>query len=363
MTGARGLTKRYNLRHRPPDHLQTTPPVAAVANENQHDSADDTAEADSAHVGYDNDSVLTSEADIKSLRKLGHVSHAETGTEDLQKTAPAASNGNHHGNNNDSTEANSTSINKSKRVHMSKDTQKKRRNIFRFGDLPAELRNEIYRLSLTASGPITLRERLWPHSDRNAVAHYPKLGFTTNLLLINKATYAEAGPILYNNHFYFSESKAFFIFFASLSVTAKSWIQELTLELWKFETPDIFPVILAIDDEEEMAKDNRTYFLPAFTVMVGTKNLKHLHFNFRDVNYDDFDMNQFVINMYGTNHFWLEAMRRERGSYEAVVELIGLKIMAGSYYDDYTPADWDNSADASRTSEVREKLLQKLHQG
>lgn len=376
MTGAGGPSKRYNLRSRRRDaatdaeHLQTTAPAAVTAvttvtaNENQRDNADDTTEADSAHVGCDNDPALTSEADIKPLRKLANISHAETGTEYLQKTAPAATNSNHLGNSGGATEANSTSIVKSKHI------QRNRRNIFRFTDLPAEIRNEIYNLSLKTGLPIALRVfKSYTNGEHGVMqtlySGSRETGLTPNLLLLNKATYVEAGAILYGNHFCFHSPKALFVFLSSLSPTPKAWLHELTFSYWTG------PPVMSFDPNHDRDVIERAFLLPAFTALNGAANLKNLHleFSIETIKKQQWTPRRTAMILYSFMHFWLHALSKEKSSISRAVELIDIKIVDLTYDSFRTRYDlcslwrcpgYAKHADKSvlRTSMLREHLMQ-----
>ncbi|KAL0257554.1 hypothetical protein SLS55_008368 [Diplodia seriata] len=73
------------------------------------------------------------------------------------------------------------------------------RNIFRWADLPGELKNLIYKHALTTPAPIDAHKRI------SLFDKPPTLNLVPALLLLNKQTYAEAAPILYGeNKFVFT---------------------------------------------------------------------------------------------------------------------------------------------------------------
>ncbi|KAL1616601.1 hypothetical protein SLS54_008336 [Diplodia seriata] len=142
------------------------------------------------------------------------------------------------------------------------------RNIFRWADLPAELRNKIYELTLTATAPIAIEAVKIPGSDSLRLQHqrpeeppfrpghllrrgtkflgdvpaYNRhltyhsaptytLSLAPALLLLNKTTYLEAGPILHANHLHFAQPVAFAVYIDRLSPRARAWLKEVTLGL------------------------------------------------------------------------------------------------------------------------------------
>ncbi|KAF4536381.1 Short-chain dehydrogenase reductase sdr protein [Lasiodiplodia theobromae] len=273
MTGARELTKRYNLRPRPPD--------------------------------------------------------AATDAEHLQTTAPAATNGNHHSNNGGATEANSTD------AHMSKHIQRNKRNIFRFADLPAEIRNEIYNLSLKTDFPIAL---------------------CTFDSLIN-------GEHKLRQKIYSDGPKALFVFLSSHSSTPKGWLQELTFSYWA-SSPPYFHGFPPYDQGTE----GRAFLLPALTALNGAANLKnfHLEFSIERIQNQYWTSRRTAMRLYSFMHFWLHALSKEKSSISRAVELIDVKIVDLSY-DEFKARDdqWSfpgyaKHVDKSglRTSMLREHLVQ-----
>lgn len=256
-----------------------------------------------------------------------------------------------------------------------------KRNIFRFMDLPAELRNRIYDLSLTTSATI----ELVPTQDangRNIVrresffykppcrqTYYPTLGLIPSLLLVNKAIYAEGVFILYANKLSFNNLKGLFIFIISLSAMAKSWVQDLTLKVvqygnWLFG---------AKDPENPAHPEYKSCDVVLATLMtlIGVPNLKHLHLRltvgiddlaFWDMDSDgDFDglwkMDDFVNLLFPLAHMWLDALSIKKGSQEKAVEVIDIEIN-----DVYWP-DSHHTPGFSRgnwTPELRKGLLRKL---
>lgn len=277
-------------------------------------------------------------------------------------TAHAVANDNQEDNTHDLITAIPAHVGNRKRV------SRQNRNIFRFGDLPGELRNRIYHLCLAADATIYLTlwydkiERHRVRQSHDYLGANPVL-LIPNLLRVNKAIYAEGGPILYANKFHFHESKCLFVFFANMSVTAKSWVQELTLKL---KDPDEH---WGLSDEGLCAHGDHApgagILLPAFTTLIEAPNLKqlHLHLYLSVGESRRWRLDTVATTLFSLSHLWLEARTRQKGSREEAVKPIDFEIVvedisectnseSESSRDDYDK-DWT-------TSELRKELVQKL---
>lgn len=202
----------------------------------------------------------------------------------------------------------------------------KERHIFRFADLPAEIRNQIYELSLTTEQvalTLDLRKRKFVVVlDED----YP-LGLNPNLLLINKATYFESRPILYANKFYLADPDTLFTFLNGLSATSKSLIRDITFD---FENPPFW------NARKDFEYEYLHYLRPGFTALIGTTNLKRLHLHFDAKSYErymgeeaDSDMEYkegFPLKFYEDAYLWLEELVRQKGSKEEAVEMIDISL-------------------------------------
>lgn len=277
-------------------------------------------------------------------------------------TAHAVANNNQEDNTHDPITAIPAHVGNRKRVI------RQNRNIFRFGDLPGELRNRIYHLCLAADATIYLT--LWyGKMERHEVRQshrYPGANsvlLIPNLLRVNKAIYAEGGPILYANKFHFDRSNCLFVFFANMSVTAKSWFQELTLKL---KNPDEFWGLSEPEGVCAYGDDPRAgILLPAFTTLIEAPNLKQLHLHLY-LSVDEcryWRFNPFAARLFSSSHLWLEARTRQKGSREEAVELIDFQIVVediSKYRDSKRESSEDDYDEDWIASELRKELVQKL---
>lgn len=199
----------------------------------------------------------------------------------------------------------------------------KERHIFRFADLPAEIRNQIYKLSLTTDEQVhlTLDQNGKRHMvvldevyDYSQQCYKPASGLNPNLLLINKATYFEGGPILYGNKFYINYPMTLYIFLTYLSATSKSWIQDLTFD---FESPPTDQNVRKAEGFEYLH-----LLLPAFIALIGTTDLKHLHLQFEAEWYTGKEADDFPEKFYEDAYIWLEELVRQKGSKEMAVGIL-----------------------------------------
>ncbi|KAK0642502.1 hypothetical protein DIS24_g8975 [Lasiodiplodia hormozganensis] len=214
---------------------------------------------------------------------------------------------------------------------------------FRFADLPAEIRNEIYKLTLTTDEQVHLT--LCQRKSRSTVVldRDYALGLNPKFLLVNKAIYFEGRPILYENKFYFAGPNTLFTFLSSLSPTFKSWIRDITFD---FENPPFW------NARKDFEYEYLHYLRPAFTALIGTTNLKHLHLHFDAESYepytgeeadscteeeadsdmeeeDDSDMEykeDFPSKFYEDAYLWLEELVRQKGSKEEAVKMIDISL-------------------------------------
>ncbi|EOD49546.1 hypothetical protein UCRNP2_3685 [Neofusicoccum parvum UCRNP2] len=181
-----------------------------------------------------------------------------------------------------------------------------KRKVFRWAALPGELRNMIYSICFSREDGIVFSSTR-DHGKRT-IGQYTTCGLNANLLLLNKATYVEGGPVLYRNELIFKGPLAMYTFFATLSPTPKAWVQNVTVN----------------------EKGSNGYFgsygtdagcfHPAFTSLIGTTNLRRLkmvielrpHITALEV----------ASRIYREAHFWLDAVGREKADKKAGAELI-----------------------------------------
>lgn len=97
------------------------------------------------------------------------------------------------------------------------------RTIFRWNELPGELKNHIYMYALTDPAPIS-GIRPWKHTESNDLL--------VNLLLVSKEIYGEAAPILYGaNTFRFSACQSVEKWLDKIGTKAAKLVKNITLEL------------------------------------------------------------------------------------------------------------------------------------
>ncbi|EKG22610.1 hypothetical protein MPH_00078 [Macrophomina phaseolina MS6] len=117
---------------------------------------------------------------------------------------------------------------------------------FRWAALPRELRNAIYSMFFSTEKSISLKvfwdtcvrryRLLWkplPLDRFSAPAERHEIEqrkLFTELLLVSKATYAEAGAVLYMNAFGFNSAAALCTFLGRLPEQARGWVRHLKLD-------------------------------------------------------------------------------------------------------------------------------------
>lgn len=188
-----------------------------------------------------------------------------------------------------------------------------KRKIFRWVDLPAEMRNIIYQKTLTHDGPIALchglvHNRHRVRQERIRIGYFTKEDYeqvelVPNLLLLNKATYAEAGPMLYGqNKLSFNNCQSLYHFLYRLGPTTKSWITEISLE--------------ALNASRSMRS---AFMFSAFQEMIGTTNLRCLKLE-GVAPWDDMDKQSklLISNAYD----WLLSVVKQKGSAKAAMDML-----------------------------------------
>lgn len=204
--------------------------------------------------------------------------------------------------------------------------------------LPAELKNQIYALALTDLNSILLAsktkryrrtvQRFVPttHNNRigpwhllqrqpsdssadSAVINMPNLvieptlpRLVPNMLLLNRAIYAETQPILYaGNTFVFEDIKAMHAFLATIGSKNRATIADLTVRGWGL---------------------NRAHHAlnhAAFTMLAGAVNLTRLCL---DCEIHWSSPQRTAKQLYRDGFHWLEAMGSAKGRVDAAVDII-----------------------------------------
>lgn len=232
---------------------------------------------------------------------------------------------------------------------------------FRFADLPAEIRNQIYKLTLTTDEQVHLTLRHRKSRPTVVLDKDYTLGLNPKFLLVNKAIYFEGRPILYENKFYFAGPNTLFTFLSGLSATFKSWIRDITFD---FENPPFW------NARKDFEYEYLHYLRPAFTALIGTTNLEHLHLYFDAESYAPYtveeadscteeeadsdiqDEEDFPSKFYEDAYLWLEELVRQKGSKEEAVKMIDISLR--------TEEGRITGMDSRSTSILHERLLEHL---
>ncbi|KAL1631682.1 hypothetical protein SLS56_004356 [Neofusicoccum ribis] len=180
--------------------------------------------------------------------------------------------------------------------------QMTKHNTFNWAELPGELKNRVYDYVLTTRKTIRIRKSesasdvptLRRHIDAN---DKKSCQLTSNLLLVNKKTYNEGAPLLYQNRLSFKDSFALHLFLHRLNSKQKQWVHHITLE---FMT-------------------GKSFIQPTFDLLIGTSNIKTMTIG-------DFSERSPGLNiatrLYCAAYNWLEAVGKEKGDPYAALALI-----------------------------------------
>lgn len=207
-----------------------------------------------------------------------------------------------------------------------------KRKIFPFTSLPAEIKNQIYALALEDPGVIFLvsktvryrrtvqrstpdvakagyhhRRRNYLHvwqqsqpSDTSTATMLPTL--TPNILLLNRAIYAEAQPILYaSNAFALEDTTALHAFLAIIGPKNRATITDLTIKGWGY------------------TRTHKALNHPALTMLACAANLKHLYL---DCRIHRSGPKGVAKQLYRDGFHWLEAVGAAKGKFDAAIEII-----------------------------------------
>lgn len=137
-------------------------------------------------------------------------------------------------------------------------------------------------------------------SEASANTTLPAL--VPNILLLNRATYAEAQPILYaGNTFAVEDTMAMHAFLAIIGPKNRATITDLTVRGWGY------------------TKAHKALNHPAFTLLAGAVNLKRLHL---DCEISWGGPKRIAKQLYRDAFHWLEAMGTRKGAFDAAVDII-----------------------------------------
>lgn len=143
-------------------------------------------------------------------------------------------------------------------------------------------------------------EPLSQPSDTSTATMLPTL--TPNILLLNRAIYAEAQPILYaSNAFALEDTTALHAFLAIIGPKNRATITDLTIKGWGY------------------TKAHKALNHPALTMLTGAANLKRLYL---DCHIHWSGPKGVAKQLYRDGFHWLEAVGAAKGKFDAAIEII-----------------------------------------
>ena len=149
-------------------------------------------------------------------------------------------------------------------------------------------RKRRYRYHVASKGPI--------------IDPTPRPILTPNILLLNRAIYAETQPILYaGNCFALEDTAALHAFLAIIGPKNRATLTNLSIRGWGY------------------TKAHKALNHPAFTLLAGAVNLGRLHL---DCQISWAGPRRVARQLYRDGFHWLEAVGAAKGKYDAAVELI-----------------------------------------
>lgn len=198
--------------------------------------------------------------------------------------------------------------------------------------LPAELKNQIYALALTDLDAIFLipktkhfrrtvqrsvhhinsvtgyhcsaRSQCSVRGSPKAATETPLPALTPNILLLNRAIYAETQPILYaDNTFELEDTTAMHAFLAIIGPKNRATLTDLTIKGWGY------------------TKAHKALNHPAFTMLASAVNLTRLHL---DCQIAWGGPDKVAKQLYRDGFHWLEAVGAAKGKFDAAIELIDI---------------------------------------
>ncbi|KAK0654713.1 hypothetical protein DIS24_g5143 [Lasiodiplodia hormozganensis] len=202
---------------------------------------------------------------------------------------------------------------KKRKRTASASTQKKQKNtkadIFRWADLPGEIKNTIYEFALIEQNPLHIEAAKGPKRLRHYVrrvrapsdSSYRKRQLpeplALGLLLVDRKTHAEAAPIFYSeNHFHFDSWRAMFFFLYPLEARTKSYIRSIGMH--------------------DFAWDRGEWVFPTMDALIGATNMQRL---------DVASSFRTIKALYMQCYHWIDAVgKRKANKYAALQILHGL---------------------------------------
>lgn len=206
-------------------------------------------------------------------------------------------------------------------------------------ELPAELKNKIYDVTLTdpngiffvsrtkqyrrtveretPSSIITARRNRhyrnrWYNQQTSQSPGCPQVSvqpaplepapLVPNMLLLNKEIYAQTQPILYaTNAFAVEDTMALHAFLANIGTKNRATLADLTIKGWGY------------------TKSHKALNHPAFTMLAGAVNLTRLHL---DCKISWSGPKHSARQLYRDGFHWLEAMGAAKGQYDAAIDIV-----------------------------------------
>lgn len=202
--------------------------------------------------------------------------------------------------------------------------------VFRFLDLPAEIRNTIYSYALCdPSGinivgafkhrrrtvirmpaefintPTGLQRRIQRYLNERSPEHRKSLPpILPSLIAVNKQIYSEAVDILYSNEFVFIDSSALYAFLINIGPSAARHLKSIRLMGWQF------------------TRGKATYNHACFAVLAWATNLTSFHLE-APIGYRR-SSNLGADQFYRDAFCWLEAFGTAQGKRDAAVDILHL---------------------------------------
>lgn len=175
-----------------------------------------------------------------------------------------------------------------------------KRKIFPFTSLPAELKNQIYALALTDPCVINFGSRTKHY--RRTVYRYGRSSLTPNILLLNRAIYAETQPILYaDNTFSLADTTTMHAFLAMIGHKNRATLTELNLQRWVH------------------IRSLKAFNHAAFSMLADAVNLKCLNL---DCEMTWGQPKNIARQLYIDGFHWLEAVGAAKGKVDAAIDII-----------------------------------------
>ena len=204
-----------------------------------------------------------------------------------------------------------------------------KRKIFPFMSLPAELRNQIYALALTDAkiihlvsqtkryrrtvrrsvpsriDPRTQRRshhyQISPSQLRDTSAEITLPTLVPNVLVLNKAIYAETQPILYaGNTFAVEDTMAMHVFLAIIGPKNRATVTDLTIRGWG------------------QTKAHKSLNHPAFTMLASAMNLTRLQLDCHIWG----GPKRVARQLYWDGFHWFEAVGVTKGKFDAALDML-----------------------------------------